>query len=160
MKTIELTVYQFDELDDAAKQRARDWYIEGMEYPWFNEGLDSIRAFCGHFGIELKDWSIGDCRGCFIKTDAEPRHFRGFGLKDAELLTKKELTGYCLDCDLANEFYSVFKKTGDAKYAFDQAMEEGLLSIQRDIRYFYSDESVDENIVINEYEFDEFGRRI
>jgi len=160
MKTIEMTVYQFDELDDAAKQRARDWYIQGMEYPWFNESLDSIRAFCAEFGIELKDWSIGDSRGCYLKTNAENHHFRGFGLKNAELLKNKELTGYCLDCDIANEFYTVFKNSGDAKYAFEQALEEALLQIRKDVEYHYSNESVDENILINEYEFDESGRRI
>jgi hypothetical protein len=76
------------------------------------------------------------------------------------LLKNKELTGYCLDCDIANEFYTVFKNSGDAKYAFEQALEEALIQIRKDVEYHYSDESVDENILINEYEFDESGRRI
>lgn len=32
MKTIEIEVFEYDELDDRAKEKAREWYIEGMEF--------------------------------------------------------------------------------------------------------------------------------
>ena len=50
MEIIEITIYKFDELDDKAREKARAWYRDGMEYPWFSEAMDSIRAFVKHFG--------------------------------------------------------------------------------------------------------------
>ena len=157
MEVIEVTIYTFDELDDKAREKARAWYRDGMEYPWFSEALDSIRAFVKHFGAELKDWQIGSGSGRdYIKTDATNENFRGVRLRDID---KDYMpTGYCLDADLWGEFFRVFQKTGDAKYSFEQALEEAISGIQKDIDYQYSDECVDENLRINEYKFTEEGR--
>jgi hypothetical protein len=37
-KTIEVEVFKYDELDDSVKQKAREWYLEGMDYEWW-EGV-------------------------------------------------------------------------------------------------------------------------
>lgn len=37
-KTIEVEVFKWEELSQTAKDRARDWYIEGMDYEWW-EGV-------------------------------------------------------------------------------------------------------------------------
>ena len=37
-KVIEVEVFKYDELSDQAKQKAREWYIEGMDYEWW-EGV-------------------------------------------------------------------------------------------------------------------------
>lgn len=37
-KTIEVEVFKYEELTPQAQQRARDWYIEGMDYEWW-EGV-------------------------------------------------------------------------------------------------------------------------
>ncbi len=35
MRTIETVVYKYDELSDSAKQKAREWYLEGgICYDW------------------------------------------------------------------------------------------------------------------------------
>jgi hypothetical protein len=39
-KVIEVEVFKYDELSDSAKQRARDWYIEGMDYEWWQGVYD------------------------------------------------------------------------------------------------------------------------
>ena len=36
--TKEITIYKWEELSQSAKDRARDWYIEGMDYEWW-EGV-------------------------------------------------------------------------------------------------------------------------
>lgn len=36
--TKEFTIYKYEELSDRAKQKARDWYIAGMDYEWW-EGV-------------------------------------------------------------------------------------------------------------------------
>ena len=38
MKTIEVEVYKWEELSQTAQQKAREWYIEGMDYEWW-EGV-------------------------------------------------------------------------------------------------------------------------
>ena len=35
-KVIEVEVFKYAELSDSAKQKARDWYIEGMNYEWWD----------------------------------------------------------------------------------------------------------------------------
>ena len=34
-KTIEVEVYKYGELSESAQQKAREWYIEGMDYEWW-----------------------------------------------------------------------------------------------------------------------------
>lgn len=155
MEKVEIEIYTFDELDDTAKEKAREWYRDGLEYPWFSEAIDSIRAFCNHFNVALRDWSLGGC-GDYIKTDATNANFRGVKLADID--REYMPTGYCLDCDLWYEFHDQFKRTGDAKYAFEQALEAAMRAIQKDIDYQYTDEAVDENLIVNEYKFLKSGK--
>jgi hypothetical protein len=37
-KTIEVEVYKYGELSESAQQKAREWYLEGMDYEWW-EGV-------------------------------------------------------------------------------------------------------------------------
>ena len=60
---------------------------------------------------------------------------------------------------MIHSFYEDFKKTGNALYAFQQALESALSAITKDIDYQYSNEAVDEMLIINEYEFTEDGKR-
>lgn len=158
MRTIELNLYTFDELPDEAKDRARNWWRNTLDYPWFDEAIGSIKAFCDEFGVSVKDYQIGD-QGSYIHTNATNDSFRGFTMKQAEQLKDKDLTGYCFDYSMTNEFYEVFKRSGDAKYAFQQALEQVLIDIRNDIEYQYSDEAVDDCLITNEYEFDQEGNR-
>lgn len=34
-KTIEVEIYKYGELSESAQQKAREWYIEGMDYEWW-----------------------------------------------------------------------------------------------------------------------------
>ena len=154
MRVLTVEAFRFQDLEDEAKERAREWYRNGLDYPWFSESIDSIRAFAKHFGVSLMDWEIGGGRN-YIKTDATNANFRGVRL---DSINRDYMpTGYCLDADLWESFYDEFKKTGDAKHAFEQALEAALCAIQRDIEYQYSNEAVDESLRFNEYEFNSNG---
>lgn len=154
MRVLTVEAFRFQDLEDEAKERAREWYRDGLDYPWFSESIDSIRAFAKHFGASLMDWEIGGGRN-YIKTDATNANFRGVRL---DAINRDYMpTGYCLDADLWEAFYDEFKKTGDAKYAFEQALEAALCAVQRDIEYQYSNEAVDESLRFNEYEFNSNG---
>jgi hypothetical protein len=154
MRTIEKTIYTFDELDECAKSRAREWYRNGLEYPFFDDAKSSLKAFCDEFRVEILDYRLGDYRG-FVKTDASNANFRGFKLSqfDREAMP----TGMCFDCSLRYTFADEFKKYGDALNAFKSALNAFTLEIERDVEYQLSDEAVEESIEANGYEFDEGG---
>lgn len=153
-----MNLYTFEELSDDAKSRARQWWTANLDYPWFDEAIDSIKAFCDEFGVSITDYQLGEY-GSYVRTNATNDSFRGFTLKQAEQLREKELSGYYLDMDMTKEFYDVFKASGDAKYSFQQALEQALISIQKDIEWQYTDEAVDDCLIANQYEFDQEGNR-
>lgn len=155
MRTIEKTIYKFDELDDREKERAREWYRSGLEYPWWDEVQSSLKSFCDEFGVSVLDYSIGDSRRAFIKTDASPSNFRG--LKLSQFDREAMPTGFCFDCSLRYSFADEWKRTGDSFYAFGIALESFLREVESDVEYQYSDEAVEESIEANQYEFDEAG---
>jgi hypothetical protein len=157
MRTIEQTIYTFEELTEDAKEKARAWYRQGIDYPWWDEVKDSLTAFCDGFNIKVLDYSMGDARREYIKTDATNANFRGFKLKDFD---REEMpTGFCFDCDLRYTFADEFKRYGSALGAFNEALEAFLRSVRNDVEYQYTDEAVDESIQCNGYEFTEDGER-
>ena len=155
MQVVELQIFQFHELDEQAKRKAREWHRQDIEYPWFDEAKDSLKAFCDHFRVTVKDWRLGDNQG-YVKTDAEQRHFRGVKLSEQDRDAMP--TGLWLDCELFMHFYDEFKRTGDAKSAFDDALHNFVKAVERDVEHFYSDESVDEHIETNMWTFTADGK--
>lgn len=52
---IKTKVFTFDELDEDAKTRARDWYREGaLDYDWWDSTYDDFSGICKILGIDLK----------------------------------------------------------------------------------------------------------
>lgn len=156
MEIVEVEVYSFDELDDKAKERARNWFRDGLEYPWFSDCKTSITTFVEHFGGCVLDYELGgNCRG-FIKTNVTHENFRGLKLKDFK--QDHMPTGYCLDCSLWGTFHQLWKRTGDPFYAYREALEAAVLDIEADIDYHFSDECIDEMLTFNHYRFTVNGK--
>lgn len=157
MRTIEKTVFAFDELSDYAKENAREWYREGAEFPWCEEYKASINAFIDHFGATLKDWNIGPWSPLEYRVEFDNSNFRG--VKLSQFTGEETPTGFCADCDVWGTFHKAFKGTGDAKLAFESAVRAGFEAWRTDWEFSLSDDAVDENIRANEYEFYENGER-
>ena len=155
MRTIETTIYAFDELPGGAKEKAIEKMREITDYPWFTECKDSLRAFCDEFTVKVTDYCLSNDYRAFVSTDATTRHFRGVKLSsfDREAMP----TGFCFDCDLRYTFFDEFKRTGDANHAFETAIEAFVSTVSKDIDYYFSDEAIVESIRANDYEFTEEG---
>ena len=156
MRVIEQNIYKFDELNDKAKEKAREWYRENMDFAWADDSLESIKAFCSHFGAKLLEYSVNVYGHSSCVADAPASLFRGLKLKDVDRNAMP--TGYCLDCSLWFTFYDEFKRTGCASKAFETALDEGIRQWQKDMQSELEDEYVDENLIINEYEFTQHGK--
>jgi hypothetical protein len=159
MRTETINLYQIHELDDKAKAKALEWLREAYDYPWFDEALNSIQAFCDVFKVIIQRYEFNPCGYSYVDTDAQNHHFRGFTLKDALKLTDSSFTGYCLDYDLTQFFYDSFKVSGDAKEAFEDALKGACKAIDRDIEWGFSDEALIEWSEGNEFEFLESGKK-
>ena len=157
MEIVEVKVYKFEELSDSAKDTARQWFREGNDYFWWDDALGSIKAFCNEFGIKIKNYEVGVWGHSYLDTDAENHHFRGRKL--SEFKRDYIPTGYCLDCTLWETFIDTWKATADPFGAFKEAIHVAVRDIVRDMEYQDSDEAVDEMLIVNQYDFDEDGRR-
>lgn len=158
MRLATYPVYTFAELSEEAKEKARAWRRDGLEYAWWDESLESIKAFAAEFGVKVTDYSVSTWGHSYVNTDAEPSSFRGRNLKN---IPDREtfLTGYCLDTTLMYTFHDAIKQhKGDLYAAFLDAIDEAARDIERDMEYQESDEAIDESITINEYEFYEDGK--
>ena len=82
MEIVEVCVYKFEELSDSAKDNARSWFREGNDYPWWDDSLKSIKAFCSVFVIKIQNYEIARQGYSFLDTDDGNHHFRGRKLKD------------------------------------------------------------------------------
>ena len=159
MKIKNVKVYSFDELSDSAKSQVLAYFGERVDYPYFSDALDSIKAFVKHFHGDIINYSIGgEVFRSYVKTTVDRSYFRGVKLKDIDPAYNP--TGYCLDLTLWGTMKEEFTKTGDAFYAYQQAIESALCEIASDVEYQYSAEALIEMIEANEYEFTEDGEII
>ena len=159
MKIKNVKVYSFDELSDSAKSQVLAYFGERVDYPYFSDALDSIKAFVKHFHGDIINYSIGgEVFRSYVKTTIDRTYFRGVKLKDID--RDYMPTGYCLDCALWMTMHDEWKKTGDPFYAFQQAIESALCEIASDVEYRYSDEYVAEMMEANQYQFTEDGEAV
>jgi hypothetical protein len=156
MRIKQTEVFQFDELSDRAKERARDWWRKVSDYDGADE-IDSINKFCDEFGVKLTDYSVNLYSCPYYETNADNSHFRGRKLR--EFKRDAMPTGYYIDCDLYQTFFDEFKRTGDAKWAFDKALYAGFIAWRDDMESQTEDEYIDDCLIGNEYEFDCEGYR-
>ncbi len=159
MRPLTVNLYTFEELSEDAKERAREWGREviGSDPAWSDESLGSIKTFCSRFGVTLREWSVGAYAPVDYYAPFDNANFRGLRLR--EFQRDAMPTGYCLDCALWQKFYDEFKRTGNAKGAFDAALWAGFITWRNDMEGQLEDESIDDFLTANEYEFDECGGR-
>jgi len=157
MEIKKIKVYNYGELSDCSKERARAKFLENSDFYWWSDCEKAIKSFCDHFGVGKLDYSIGAFCPSWIDTNADNSHFKGLKLKDFKDADKLAKTGYCEELNMFDEFYSHWKETGSPLLAFKHALNAGCRSIQKDMEYHQSDEFAEEMIIANDYQFTEDG---
>ena len=155
MREVTVKIYTFDELNENAQERAREWWRGVSDVDWSIETRRSIEVFLDKFGVRLEDYGIYWDTFDYRLSDYDNDTFRGMQLKD--FVREDYPTGYFVDADMSITFYDVFEKTGDAKEAFEQAVEAGFEAWRLEIEYQGTDEYIDDCLIGNEYEFYENG---
>jgi hypothetical protein len=110
VRTIETQVFQYDELDDKAKAKARDWFREGnLDYEWWDSVYEDADAVATQLGIDISTYSVplhgggtgnkliilfsgfssqgdGDCfEGTYSPCEDSPAKVRSYAPQDEEL---------------------------------------------------------------------------
>lgn len=170
MKTITKTetVYEFNELSDAAKDRAREFLCR--EYSWADEAMESLEAFARHFDSKLDDWQINfscaahstaDFSCSDLDTDEIWRRLKELGSFDPKTLMGSgecKLTGYCMDESAIDGFRKAwFSGERDLNELLQAGFESWIQAVQADYEYQRSDEQLAEHCEANEYFFTEEG---
>jgi len=152
MQTIQLNIFNIDELSDEAKEKAHQDYInsEYFEYSWMDENIESVKAFCNAFNCDLVNYSISTYEAGYLKSNINNDCIRGMKKKD---LPSKEAmpTGYCIDADLMYSFYDNY--SGDIIEAFNNALNYGLKAIKADMEYQETLEYFLDYAGINNYKY-------
>ena len=164
MRVKETQVYQFDELSEHAKEKARDWYRQGaLDYEWWDFTYDDAATI----GLTITGFDLD-----------RNRHATGKLTKSVKEVCQLIQANHGPVCDtyqLATEYLAKITHVEqsesndeedheDEREEIEEHFEHALLEeysvmLQHECEYLMSDESVDETIRCNEYEFTEAGQR-
>jgi hypothetical protein len=197
MRTVEKTVYKFDELSDKAKEAARDWFRRDYPHPdWWDHIYEDAEAVGKILGVTFDhknayhqpsiwfngfyDQGSGSAfDGTYSYAKGCTRNIRVYAPQDKELhriadalveVQRKsfyKLSARCSSSVRSNwlnveVFHQDYLSVPPERI---EAVEEALRDfngwifkqLQTEYEYLMSDEQVDESILANDYEFDEFG---
>lgn len=152
-----ITFYQFDELSDEAKEKAREWYkSDALDYEWW----ESVYEDAAQAGLKITAFDLGGAQSI-----------------DGELTVgamesvSNIITTHGEDCGthkLASRYYPQFLALDIEDEETAQALEEEYTQelkeeywhiLNKEMEYQLSNECVDESIRADEYEFLENGQR-
>ena len=173
MRTETIEIFRFDELSDAAKERARAWYRESDCWHWSDEWWDSAVEFSKIAPICVRsiNWENAD-PDMIWSEESELSELSGvrawkwlhnngwFDLAARNVMGGCTLTGYCGDCDFFDPIQKYARDpmgVPELGELFRDCVFSWAFAARRDMEWCFSDESVDENIIANEYEFDARG---
>lgn len=143
MKTIEISLYSFNELSEKAKEKALSIYQTENQYFWENEALESLKAFFDEIGLFIINYQID----WYCPNNSWVRYE---GKTNGKFI-KKYFTGYCLDYPLS----STWNKTKDV----EKSLWAFFLETQKDYEHQLSEEYFSEYCEANEIYFDEKGNQ-
>jgi len=142
MKTVEIELFSYAELEDDAKEKACDWYREGSyDYEWWEYIYEDAKTI----GLEITSF---DC---------------DHGTIDGELLDSVE-SCCALIMENHGKFCDTYTLAKEGKEYTENEfklalLEEYLSMLRKEAEYMVSEEAVSENIEANDYTFTADGSR-
>ena len=175
MRVITKTVYDFDELNEAAKQRAIENQRKSFYYFWSDENIATLKAFGEIFPIKIIDWEYGDKNFVNFEMQCTYEIERLSGVRLLSYITNNyynslwkgkyysnginlsrhskiimenscTLTGYHMDDAILKPIYDFMKNPTDCT-DFEDLMEECLYSWVHACRDDYEHAVSDEGII-------------
>ena len=182
MREITVKAYKFDELSEAAQERALNAFrCSNVEFNWYEDTFGTIRAAGKLLGLEIDDIHFDTDLYCIF--DAHYRYVRGASAavckefswaddlhkvaKDLQALQKRHF--YSLSCAVTKgrsmNYYRCFRfgedyECEDLGDIIDDFAHWARVLLRDEYEYLTSDEAVKEIIIINEYEFTEDGKLV
>jgi hypothetical protein len=157
MQTVTVNLYQFDELSDKAKGKALQELHTTAEYPWHNENNQTLKAIERTFKLERFDWGY-DVFGSWFRFEVPHNIKQGLNRKKLSLwLEIMQEDGYDLTDDFVQCFWESFSQHGDIKQSLHDAIGSVVKTCQKDMEGYFSEESLVDHAMSNEYEFTEDG---
>lgn len=171
MKTTTINLYKLNELPEDVQEKVISNWRYNDEFYNGQEIVESLKAFCDYFGIKLKDYSLGG-RGEYIHIDSsldpdieDMEYIRlykylvnNYNLQD--IADRCLISGMCYDYDLLKPLLD-FTKRPVKGYNLDDLFKlciESIISVyNEELDYWYSEESIKEDIEANDYDFTENG---
>jgi len=166
MKTVKVKVYEYAELNDEAKEKARQWLLEGgMDYQWAWEGINNDSESVGLKITEMDPQGQGRSDGRFIGSAIE-----------TALKIVKEHGKTCETYKTAKAYLEAVKALGEEPEDGWSVSEEarledledeflrGILSdyrinARKEMEYVESEEYMAETMEANGYTFTKDGKR-
>lgn len=172
MKTKTVNLYEFHELDDTAKEKARERYREcALDYEWW----DCIYEDAERIGLKITEFDLGGRKHikgnlttsvqkcCENITKEHGKDCATYKLAQQWFATSETLSQAieALDDDTAEDERERLEAEQDEKHdEFEQALlEEYFVMLDHEYEWLLADEQVDESITANGYTFTEDGKR-
>lgn len=150
MKTITKTVYNYAELSDDAKERAREWFLQ--EVAFYYDWWEFIYEDAERIGLKIEAF---DCYRRSIKGDL---------LKSVGEVCQLILVNHGPTTNtglLVRDYFE--RKHGGNPYTEDEfihaLLQEYLDILEQEMEFIESEESVAASMEANEYTFDKSGKR-
>lgn len=159
MRYDSVPVYKFEELDDSAKERAKNAYAANIGYAWSSEAMASLTALTEKLGGRMTNWQID-----WFEASYSSAEFDMPELDEADLQAIVDflgpgkgdcvLTGYCADEDAIDGLRAAYLKgERDPQKLMQAAFRTWLKAAQSDCAAQYTDEAFGEHCEANGYEF-------
>lgn len=189
MRTESINIYQFDELSESAKEKARDWW-RSVDDRDVSHVLDNFKTEMEKLGVEVSkftysvSYSQGDGAGFDYEVnlpkwlDATAKEKEHATIR--RLLKNEKINVIVRGTQGYNHFNRTHHNCVEVYYGiyvsargsaildeFDKYLIKWISDkaddlyqcLSDELEYLHSDEYVDECIRANDYDFDEFGRR-
>jgi len=167
MKTIEISLYKFDELSDGAKQNAINELSDiNVDYSWWENTYEDAN----NVGLKITSFDLDRNRQADGKFEMHPNSvaFQVLENHGEECATYNTASIYLNTIEeieskypggTDEDEYNIEEETEEAKDEFLKSLlEDYSIILQNESEYLQSEEAIKETILANDYDFTEEGK--